>query len=384
MASLIVAYSARALVQAAARAGEPVHVIDWFADEDTRALAVTCHVVPPGKAGSGFARVALDGALSELAGRFDKIVYGAGIEGRPALLARLERAGRVFGNPLSVLKLTKDPAALSDLLTRIGANHPEISFNRPDTSGWLSKRVGGSGGGHVTWADEGSGRAGHYYQRAVAGTGMSVLFAADGAKAVVLGFSEQWTSPSRTSPFRYGGCAGPIDLDDAIAAALASLCGRLTAEAGLVGLNGLDCLITPDGDITVIEINPRPGAAIDLLDDLNLWQIHINAISGQLPPYPVRPSRTKRAACVLYADQPLIVPSGFAWPDWTADRTVAGQAIAKAAPICTVFAEADLVSHSRELLEKRTRSLYKRLTDGDAVPLVLSNDTSHTDPSVAV
>jgi predicted ATP-grasp superfamily ATP-dependent carboligase len=97
-----------------------------------------------------------------------------------------------------------------------------------------------------------------------------------------------------------------------------------------------------------------------------------------------QPSRRKRAACILYADQKMIMPSGFAWPDWAADRTVAGQVIAKAAPICTVFAEADLVSHSRQLLENRTRSLYKRLIDGNIVPAAPSNDTSHTDPSVAV
>lgn len=384
MASLIIAYSARALAQAAARAGEPVHVIDWFADEDTRAAAETYQIVPPGKTGSGFARIALDAALQKLAGRFDKIVYGAGIEGRPTLLARLERAGPVFGNRSPVLKRVKDPVALSDLLRRAGASHPEISFTRPDEPGWLAKRIGGSGGGHVTWAGNGSRRSGQYYQRAVAGNAVSVLFAADGGQAVVLGFSEQWTAPTSTSPFRYGGCAGPIDLDETTATTLADLCSDLTAEAGLVGLNGLDCLIAPDGKITVIEINPRPGAAIDVFDELNLWQIHIDAVSGRLPPRLRQPSSIKRAACILYADQTMTMPSGFAWPDWTADRTMAGQVIAKAAPICTVFAEADLVSHSRQLLENRTRSLYKRLIDGNAVPAAPSNVTSHTDPSVAV
>lgn len=359
-------------------------MLDWFADDDTRALAETCQILPPGKTGSGFARYALDAALEKLSGQFDKIVYGAGIEGQPTRLTRLERAAAVFGNRSSVLKLVKDPVALSDLLRRVGATHPEISFDRPDTPGWLAKRIGVSGGGHVIWADKGSRRSGQYYQRAIAGDAVSVLFAANGDQAVVLGFSEQWTAPTKTSPFRYGGCAGPIDLDEATAAALASLCSRLAAEAGLVGLNGIDCLIALDGQITVIEINPRPGAAIDLFGDLNLWQIHIDAVSGQLPPRPGPPSSIKRAACVLYAEQPIIMPGGFAWPDWTADRTAAGQAVAKAAPICTVFAEADLVSHSRELLEYRSRSLYKRLIGGSVVPPAPTNDTSHTDPSVAV
>jgi predicted ATP-grasp superfamily ATP-dependent carboligase len=134
----------------------------------------------------------------------------------------------------------------------------------------------------------------------------------------------------------------------------------------------------------VIEVNPRPGAAIDLFDAAKLWTIHIDAVSGNLPQPLNAVHAHKRAAGVLYADAPMLMPSGFVWPSWAADLTPGGRAIPRAAPICTVFAEADLVSDARALLENRMRSLYKRLTEAGAHPRPASNDTSHTDPSVAV
>jgi len=387
MASLIIAYSGRALAAAAARAGEPVHVIDWFGDEDTRALTQTCFVVPPGEGGSGFALPALEAALIQLTGQLDRIVYGAGIEGNPALLARLEQTAPVAGNPSSVLALVKDPASLAGLLDRVGATHPQISFDPPGEPGWLQKRIGGSGGSHVSWAARGDRPPppGHYYQRAVGGIAVSVLFAASGTDAAVLGLSEQWTASTGEMPFRYGGCAGPIDLAETTVAELTALCRRVAATIGLVGLNGLDCLVTPDGGITVIEINPRPGAAIDVFGEaMDLWSIHVDAVAGRLPRLGPSTRNPTRAAAILYADHPLVVPAGFEWPDWIADRPAANSPIADAMPICTVFAEAGHAADARTVLEIRSRSLYKRLIDGDVTLCRSSHDTSHTDPSVAV
>ncbi|MFX5084877.1 hypothetical protein ABTC40_19755, partial [Acinetobacter baumannii] len=89
------------------------------------------------------------------------------------LLAALERDRPVAGNAAATVARLKDPFAFAALLARLGLPHPEIATSPPDdVGGWLLKRAGASGGGHIRPA----GRrvpAGHYLQRHVAGQPVS-------------------------------------------------------------------------------------------------------------------------------------------------------------------------------------------------------------------
>ena len=67
----------------------------------------------------------------------------------------------------------------------------------------------------------------------------------------------------RTSPFRYGGAAGPVDIDPAQAEEIARSVAAIASELDLVGLNSADFLVSADA-VWLIEINPRPGATLDI------------------------------------------------------------------------------------------------------------------------
>ncbi len=199
---LVVALSGRALASAARRAGERVIVLDAFADDDTRGLALRVMALPRGA--MGFDESALLAAVTELAPGVRGLVYGAGLEHDPALLARLGEKIPLLGNLPETLVLMKHPERFAALLQRLHLPHPVTSLTPPaNDRDWLRKRIGGSGGSHIAAATGTIAASGDYFQRRVAGELLSALFVADGVRARVLGFQ-------RAMGGRHRGCALPL------------------------------------------------------------------------------------------------------------------------------------------------------------------------------
>jgi predicted ATP-grasp superfamily ATP-dependent carboligase len=366
---LVAALSGRALAAAARRAGAEIVVADFFGDLDTRSLAPWMRL--PGSLAAGIDRRRLRGTASEacpLAG----IVYGAGFEHAPALLRDLATLAPLIGNAPETVAAAKDPFGFAAVLSRLGLPHPMVSDTSSPGGAFLRKRRGGTGGTHIRRADAQSvaGRS-HYYQAFAAGRPFSALFAANGREARIVGLSRQWTAPTAAAPFRYGGCAGPVTLPPRLAHAIAESCTALTVSLGLVGLNSLDVLVEGD-DFTILEINPRPGATIDIFDgatpDALLWEWHLRAVRGELPPAPTTPQGDARAAAVLYAEAAITVQPAMPWEDWVADLPAPCSVIPAGAPICTVLADGPDAAAAEGLVRARSAALHRRLSSPRRLP----------------
>jgi uncharacterized protein len=207
----------------------------------------------------------------------------------------------------------------------------------------------------------GEGKASFYYQRRVAGEPISALVLADGTASVLLGFSAQWSSPTPTNPFRYGGAVRPARLTSELADELTSAVQRLTALTGLVGLNSFDFLIA-DSTFHLLEINPRPGATIDIFEPLghnSLFALHVDACRGRLPDRaPVLGGAA--ASAIVYAPADIPQLPFFDWPDWSADRPIAGSSFSAQSPLCTVLASGATAAQARELVEQRAQIILAR------------------------
>jgi uncharacterized protein len=359
---LVVALSGRALASAAHRAGERVVVLDAYADCDTKKLADRAIVLP--RTATGFDTTALLATVSELAPAVRGLVYGAGFEHDPALLARLGRKIPLLGNPPETLALVKHPERFAALLQRLHLPHPATTLTAPENDrDWLRKRIGGSGGSHIAALSDATAAPGDYFQRRVVGAPLSALFVADGVGARVLGLSEQWVAAAANAPFRYGGCAGPVRPPAPLAAAIAEACDAITRAVGLVGLNSIDLLVAGDA-FHIIEINPRPGATLDIFDGLggrSLWRLHLAGVGGRLPPARSLARRAARAAAIVYARSALDVPHAVTWPEWTADRGGGGSRVAAGEPVCTVRAAATSAAAARRLAQRRAGEILTRL-----------------------
>jgi predicted ATP-grasp superfamily ATP-dependent carboligase len=339
---LIAAYSGRALAAAARRAGYAPLVADLFADEDTGSIAAASLEVK-GDLASGFDADSLLESLDRLSGYCRApigFVYGAGFEAQPSLLAEIGRRWPVLGNAPEVLARLKDPGAFAAACGRLGIPHPETQLSRPpEPEGWLRKGKGGAGGGQIAPATAGTpDTEGAYFQRRVEGKAVSALFAAARGSSRIIGFSEQWRAPTADQPYRFGGAVRPADLPPRTEAALTGAVHALAGEFGLRGLNSADFLIGESG-WWLLEVNPRPGATLDLFDSAAcpLFALHMAAVRDR--PLPPAPRLAGAAATrIVYAPRAILVPAGIRYPEWTADRPRAGAQLRVDDPFCTVLA----------------------------------------------
>ncbi|SFJ98364.1 ATP-grasp domain-containing protein [Methylocapsa palsarum] len=362
-AILIAASSGRALAAAARRAGYRPLVADFFDDSDTRVIAHATRRVE-GDPGSGFESEALFEALNALAeiAAPAGIVYGAGFEDRTGLIAEMSKRWPLLGNTPEVVRRIKDPVELSALCACLQIFHPPIRLDVPeDPENWLAKCAGASGGSHVVSAgiwSTGEMVPGNddnvYFQRIAEGEPVSVLFCADGRQVQILGTSRQWPSPSPDEPFRFGGGVRPAEISAGLESALTSAAAAIVRLCELRGLNSMDCLVDDDDGFTLLEINPRPGATLDIFDDAagSLFDAHVDGCLSCLPARPPQVSGAQ-AAGVAYVRRAIASMPALDWPDWTADRQKPGTRLRLNDPLCTVHARSDDPAGARLLLEGR-------------------------------
>ncbi|WP_245259312.1 ATP-grasp domain-containing protein [Methylobacterium sp. 77] len=365
-AILIAAQSGRALALAARRAGLRPYVLDLFGDADTLALAEGYRPAT-GRFGDGLAGEGLLAGLDSLAALAGRspigIVLGSGFETAPGLMERIGRSHRLLGATPDSVRTLKDPLAFAALCARLSIPHPEVTrAPLADRSDWLVKRAGGSGGSHIRPAGMGGAPPGAYFQRRVGGYARAVAFLADGREAAILATTEQWSAPSPLRPFRYAGALeraaheAPI-LTAATLVGIGAAIAGIVAETGLCGLGSADILVSEDG-WWLSEINPRPGATLDILDRRHtpLLAAHIEASLGVLPRIEAAPVDAA-ATEICYAAAGYAPMPPFDWPDFVRDRPQSGACVPRDAPLCTVFATGPDSAATRDLLRVRAATL---------------------------
>jgi predicted ATP-grasp superfamily ATP-dependent carboligase len=365
-AFLLTSLSGRILAKAAARAQQPVVGIDAFADRDTCSMAMQWARTPLDSNGAFDATAVLEAADSACPpAACLGLVYGSGLEAQPALLRSLAKGRTVLGNSPEVLETVADPVRFSDLLATLDIPHPATRMSRPaNVDGWLSKRAGACGGTHVRLAsaspEDGAGR---YFQQQVAGEEWSFLFLANGREICPVGFNQPLATPSEaTGQWSYAGAtrmdAGPAGIGDAVMDAARVLAAKL----GLVGLNGIDFIVTHAGWV-LLELNPRPPATLELWDVPLLpclFDLHIEACKGRLPKRLPKPDGSMTVA-VIYAKARTSIHADFAWPAWCADLPWADSVIEAGDPICTVRAEGPDAASARYQALSRHQEILERL-----------------------
>lgn len=282
-------------------------------------------------------------------------------------MARIAERHRLIGAAPGTVERLKDPIGFCALCARLTIPHPPVTREPvPDRSAWLLKRDGGSGGGHIRAATVGRAPPGAYFQRRVPGSAHALAFLADGRDASVLGVTEQWSTPSPLRPYRFAGALerarheNPA-LPAAVLAQASAAVARLVAETGLRGLASADLLVQRDA-WWLTEINPRPGATLDVLDRraMPLLQAHIEASLGVLPGRAAVPMDAA-ATEICYAAAGYAPMPPIDWPDFVRDRPRSGAHVAGDAPLCTLFATGPDSAATRDLLRSRAAALQTLL-----------------------
>ena len=367
---LIVGVSTRALAVSAARAGYQVTAIDAFGDLDLRAAAETVALRPEyGMQYSPMAAAQAAETVSE-----NLVAYTSNLENHPGAVALLARNRCLLGNPASVLRRVRNPIELMRALRRRGFASPRSRLTRvPAERGprsWLLKPRR-SGGGHGTgrWRAGQSVPKTHYLQERIFGTPGSIVFAADGRRAALLGVTRQLVADPQFGAhgFRYCGSmlAPATDLFPG-QRELAEIAGRIaeevTEEFGLIGLNGID-FVARNGVPYPIEVNPRYSASMELIErgqGLSIFEVHAEACRGKLPAAPGSPASVQGKA-IVFARRNVVLGDTRPWlgQGWFADVPHPGERIGRGRPICTVFATGKDAAACYRSLVRRAASVYR-------------------------
>ena len=334
----------------------------------------------------GFKASALLAAINSLdLSGFSGFVYGSGFEAQPQLLAEISALLPLIGNSADTVAALKTPAIFFAKLQQLEINHPRVFNALPDSDvdGFLIKHAGGSGGAHISSFDADCHvLPDHYYcQQKLSGCPVSLLFIANGSDIEVVGFNEQWLSPTHASPYRYGGAVSNAAISAGAQQQLIAAAKKLTHAFGLLGLNSLDALLQTSEEqaqtehAAILEINPRLSATVDLYARHNLMERHVQAC---LPPHVLHNAADERerhdselphkAHAIVYADVDLEITEPITWPDWVLDnplQTTAQQAgrlkIKAGEPVCTVIAHAADAAAAKNMAQARVKIIHNLL-----------------------
>jgi uncharacterized protein len=360
---IIAAISSRPYVQSAVNAGFEVLALDAFNDVDTQKLAFESRQLNLSDFGLNAVELLRILDSCEL-NQFVGFCYGAGFEAQPQLLIEVAKRLPVLGNNVDTLRYCKNPQFFLELCSAFGMRTPQTQFKRPKrTLGWLSKQLGASGGAHIKHLLplDFPNNIPVYYQEMTQGVPISCLFLADGVHAEVIGYSEQWCSPTTLSPFRYGGAVSQATISHYCKKEITNFIQGISFKLGLRGINSVDFLV--DGDmIYALEINPRLSATMELYTAKrgNYFNSHVLGSQAQLSHWP-SVSGVSRAHHIIYAKHEIKVPQSIEWPDWVRDIPQPNAIIEAGFPLCTVVAEAKVARIAKDMVFDRAASLSQEL-----------------------
>jgi predicted ATP-grasp superfamily ATP-dependent carboligase len=305
---------------------------------------------------------ALDNLVAHAPSQPIGLVLGSGLEDKPRLWDILDKRYGVLGCNAETVRMCKDPSVFFPLLDELGIPHPETRLHPPENpEGWITKRIGGSGGRHIRFASSASrAKPRRYFQKLIEGKRISASLVVS-REGTSVSQSRQWTAPTPNQPFRYGGAVSLPNEDTAAQFSVLESSCEIAQQLNLRGLVSFDFVVA-DSKTYLLEVNPRAGATHDIFDDADgsLFNGHILACQGQklvIQAGPETLHSIQRAAAILHADRGAITLGKFDWPEWAADRGAPGTHIPPGAPIATVFADAATSDAAEALARARLAEL---------------------------
>ncbi|MGB9693351.1 MAG: ATP-grasp domain-containing protein [Fervidobacterium sp.] len=300
----------------------------------------------------------------KVANQVDKINFilvGSGFDDRPDLWMKLRHIAPTLGNSPERLNFIRDHEKLFSVAAEVGINFPRTEKAKsPSEAVEIAKDIGfpvvlkpikGSGGFRIRFGmnpqeieknfEKVAGdNGGVLVQEYIRGINASSSILGDGNDCVVVSINEQLIGVKKlgcTTPFGYCGNVVPLKLDNKILRRVEQISLTLGTRLKLVGTNGFDFVIRPDGEPFLMEVNPRFQGTLELVKyvtGLNLVEWHIKACYGELPKE-IPPYRGYAAKMIIFAKRKSIIPdlSGI---NHLFDVPNPGTIVNKGNPICTV------------------------------------------------
>lgn len=318
------------------------------------------------------------------------LLYVGGLENQPEILEVARTHHDLLGNSADAIATVRNPAELAKAIRLAQVQMPEwrTATEPPEANGeWILRPLFGSGGrGIQVWNDAAAASAildePHGFQKRIAGTSYSAVFIAAREVGDVrfVGVTEQLIGLNECNAglFQWAGNIGPTTLSVAVEHKMRRVGNLLKWKAGLIGLYGVDFIVTEDEQVFITEVNPRYPASLELLEFATGHQLlhsHIQCFTEIENP----PAWNCSATGPLFGKAVLYAPAQFtldvdltqtilSYEDFPklADIPEQGTQFQPGEPVCTVYAQANSAIECRERLLKNVSQLRRHLTFPDA------------------
>ena len=375
---LIVGASARYAAQSALAAGVECWAVDLFGDWDLQRVANSFVI-------ESLSGLKIDEILDWCNGIENWLMVG-GIENRFDLIRQLGQRLRLLGPTLSSFENSKDIAKIQFVCAQDGisfpASHRVDERKMPPGSGdWLLKPIESAGGHQIKWACEFNDsdlRERFYLQRYIAGGSFSAVYCSSGKNSQLIGVTKQLCGCepfiNAQKQFAYCGSIGPIEIEKSLKFELEKIGRTIASELGMVGVFGIDFVVSDSQRIWLIEINPRIPASGEVFEKAgvidSLVRLHLAGCDSH--PLPdVSPKNNFVGKAIVFNRREGFVVEDAIFDDWMqildrdndalADVPMPGSLVSIDAPILTVFAKGESQCVVREKLELAARNTLERI-----------------------
>ncbi len=351
MRILIVAPSTRAIAESAKKAKYNFATIDFFGDIDQKEI---CENYSLREEKLEYTIENLFKYSLSKSKDFTHIVYGSGFENYPELIEKYERNFFLLGNPAKIVKEVRDWWNFFKTLKKLGIAYPETEIIKAEElkeiqGKYIVKPLKTGGGKRISFLNNIEEKDEKLLlQEFIEGKNVSSCIVGN----FFIGGSEQLLHN-----FKYLGNIAPFETEELKEASI-----KIAETFKLIGVNGIDFVISESNELYAIEVNPRITGAMEVLEKaygINLFDLHVKSCLGEEIDINIKRKNRFFGKKILYAHERV---------EFKAERTSfikdipkKGEIIEKNSPICTVIGEGSSMQECLKDLEEKEKIIYKNL-----------------------
>lgn len=375
MRILVIAPSTRAIAESALNAGyKNFFTIDFFGDADTKAICENYSLKHDLKAKPSIENL----FKASLDFSFTHVVYSSGFENFPELIEKFEENGiEVLGNSAENLRKARDWENLFKEVDKLGMHYPHSMVMQGSdiaelNGSFIVKPVKSGGGkGILRLKDfkrmlKNAGKKmkkvleekAFLVQEEIKGMPCSAIVACSAKEAFFICATEQITG-NAFSEFAYSGNIAPLYQSRKLIAEIREKATEICRALGLLGINGVDFMLSKTGELFFLEINPRITGACDVIEkacNVNIFDIHVKACLNKLSEIKIKKPKLFCGKKIIYADKRLAFKLKKL-PKFVKDIPHFNEKIEQNMPVCTVYASSKSLEKCKILLDTRAEMI---------------------------
>lgn len=389
---LVIGIDVLSLATSATKAGYKVYAVDYFGDQDLKRV---CHEslsivkqtpgISCGQLSTNFNPEALLQLTTGLLKKnvIDVTLLSTGLDDSSDVLRELNDVIPILGNHPHVIKRIRDKMEFFQELKRLGVHHPETAMTENfEEARKKAKDIGypvlvkpskGFGGvgirkvqdpkelkqafQHASLVDEKV-----LIQEYISGISASVSLISSANETIALTLNEQLLGVDEVGqeePFGYCGNVVPLMTTRSVMNRCKNIAERITSHFDLIGSNGIDFVISEEGILYVVEVNPRFQATLECVErilGINMVEAHVKAcLQGKLPTI-VKKNAVFCTRLILFAPQRSVVPDLSAFEE-VRDIPIPEVVIEKGEPVCSIVVE----GANREFSLRKAMSIVEQI-----------------------